>query len=180
MAQRQPLLLLADAQRGHLRAQQHAAEEAGYRVLTAPTIRRALEILDLVRPSAVVAEAALADGRGIALMEATRRQRALRTLPVILVGPLTEQEQWQVLADPWAYAARDAEPSAIAARLYPAFSALGRALPTRLWFVQAILRQWWRQRRTRSPQTPLAELLPPVAVDMSERDSSDIRQQRHA
>lgn len=180
MPQPQPLLLLADAQRGHLRAQQRAAEAAGYRVLTAPTVGRALEILDVVRPSVVVTEATLGDGRGVALMEATRRRRTLRTLPMVLVGTLTEREQWQVLADPWAYAARDAEPSAIAVRLYPAFAALSRALPAPLWFAQAILRQWWRQRRPRAPRTPLEELLPPQIDDILARDSHDVRQQRRA
>lgn len=112
---------------GMERAVASAAAAVGYVVLSVPTGRGAWAVLgDMVPPTVVVAAAALPDGRGLAVWEALRRDYTLRAVHVLLVGVLTEQEQWRVLADPWAYAVRGIDDPVFVSWLHPTLASSSR------------------------------------------------------
>jgi len=66
---------------------------AGYRPLAADTGRRALVLLGEVRPALLLIDAALADARAVALLQALRRVPVAARVPVVVRGPVTLDEQ---------------------------------------------------------------------------------------
>jgi len=65
---------------------------AGYWPLAADTARRALALLDELRPAVILTDAALIDGRAVALLHALRHIPDLARVPVVVRGPLTLDE----------------------------------------------------------------------------------------
>ena len=67
------------------------------------------------RPSVVLADIALDDGRALSLVRVLRAREALRHVPVILLGrPLSDEEE-HIARDPHTYIYHDAEEAALIA-----------------------------------------------------------------
>ena len=72
---------------------------ASHRPLAADTGRRALVLLGEVRPALLLIDAALADGRAVALLQALRRVPVAAHVPVVVRGPVTLDEQHRIADD---------------------------------------------------------------------------------
>ena len=98
------LILIVSADPGLRQARRQALRRAGYHVLPAAGLRHALMLVGKVRPSVVLADADVGDGRAIALLQALRAVEALRGVHVIVLGSVPRAEQAQLADDPRAQA----------------------------------------------------------------------------
>ncbi len=93
------LILIVSADPDRLQTRHAAMRRAGYHALPAPTIAQALTLARKVRPSVVLADVVLADGRAPALVQALRAVEALRHVHVIVLGVPTVDEEDVVARD---------------------------------------------------------------------------------
>ncbi|MCA1599079.1 MAG: hypothetical protein LC769_08680, partial [Chloroflexi bacterium] len=68
-------------------------------VVSSDPDRRALVLLGEVRPALLLIDAALADGRAVALLQALRRVPVAAHVPVVVRGPVTLDEQHHIADD---------------------------------------------------------------------------------
>ncbi len=74
--------------------------DVGYWPLPAPTIDRALSLAAKVRPSLILIDPELSDGRAIRLVESLRAIPALPRVRIVVLGELTPVEHDAVARDP--------------------------------------------------------------------------------
>jgi len=101
MARHVVLLLSSDTQR---RAAWYAStRDAGHYALHAPTLERALFLVSKVRPSLVLTEGALEDGRVLTLLHHLRSAPPLQRVVVIVLGDVSAEEQDHIASDAQSY-----------------------------------------------------------------------------
>jgi len=98
------VVLIVSSRPARLDVRQEVVRRAGHWPLPASSIRRALFLACKVRPSLVLVDADLADGRAVALLAALRAVPALAAICIIVVGELTPAEHDAVAHDPRASA----------------------------------------------------------------------------
>jgi len=98
------VVLVVSSRPARLDVRQEVVRHAGYWPLPASSIRRALFLACKVRPSLVLVDADLADGRAVTLLAALRAVPALAAVCVIVLGELTPAEHDVVAHDPHAHA----------------------------------------------------------------------------
>lgn len=97
-----PLTLLTmDTQRRE--AWQAVTRRAGHHALPAHTLARALVLLSKVRPSLVLADVVLDDGRVLAFLRHLRATEPLKRVVVVVLGDLSVEEQEHIAADARSY-----------------------------------------------------------------------------
>lgn len=94
------VVLVVSSRPARLDVRQEVVHAAGHWPLPAPTIVRALALAAKVRPSLVLVDADLSDGRAGALIEALRGIPALTGVRVIVLGELNPAEHDVVARDP--------------------------------------------------------------------------------
>ncbi len=91
------LILASDM---HRRAAWHAAtRNAGHHALSAHTVERAIFLLSKVRPTLVVTDAELTDGRVLALLRHARAVEPLSAMLIVVLGETTPEEREHITAD---------------------------------------------------------------------------------
>ena len=91
------LIITSDAQR---RDTWHTAtRSAGHHALPAHTLAQAIFLLGKVRPTLVVTDAELADGRVLALLRHLRAVESLTAVVVVVFGDVTAEEHEHIAAD---------------------------------------------------------------------------------
>ncbi len=91
------LIITSDAQR---RDTWHTAtRSAGHHALPAHTLAHAIFLLGKVRPTLVVTDAELEDGRVLALLGHLRAVEPLAAVVVVVFGDVTVEEQEHIAAD---------------------------------------------------------------------------------
>jgi len=93
------LILIVSADADRLQTRHAAMRRAGYHAMPTRTVAHALTLARKARPSAVLADVALADGRALALVQALRAVEALRHVQVIVLGVPTVDEADLVARD---------------------------------------------------------------------------------
>ena len=83
--------------------------------LAAATVREARTWLLAVCPDLVLTDAALPDGRAVALLQELRGRRALQRVPVVVCGAVTAAERRYLACDPHARVQHSATPIALMA-----------------------------------------------------------------
>ncbi len=91
------LLLTSDTQRRA--AWRTATRSAGHHALSAHTLERAIFLLSKVRPTLVVTDAELTDGRVLALLRHVRAVEPLSAVLIVVLGETTPEEQEHIVAD---------------------------------------------------------------------------------
>jgi DNA-binding NtrC family response regulator len=76
-----------------------ATRSAGHHALPAHTVDRALFLLSKVRPSMVVTDVELEDGRVLVLLRHLRAVEPLAPVVVVVLGDVTAEEQEYIAAD---------------------------------------------------------------------------------
>ncbi len=94
------LILIVSSDPDRLNARYGAIRHAGYHALPTRTVRHAVVLAHKARPSVVLTDSALDDGRALSLVRALRTHEALRQVPVILLGVLLPDEEDLVAHDP--------------------------------------------------------------------------------
>ena len=98
------VVLVVSSRPARLDVRQEAVRRAGHWPLPASSIRRTLFLACKVRPSLVLVDAELGDGRAVALLAALRAIPALTAVRLIVLGELTPAEHDVVAHDPHAQA----------------------------------------------------------------------------
>lgn len=93
------VVLVVSSRPARLDVRQEVVRRAGHWPLPASSIRRALFLACKVRPSLVLVDADLVDGRAVALLAALRAVPALAAICIIALGELTPAEQDVVAHD---------------------------------------------------------------------------------
>jgi len=96
------LVLLVSADTEKLRRRHSAVRTAGYYVLSTATADHALTLARKARPSVVLADADLSQGRALALLHALRDVEPLQRVHVIVLGAPTSEEYAHITRDPYA------------------------------------------------------------------------------
>ncbi len=112
------LILLVCSDDARLDARRHAVKRAGYWSLPAPSLDRALFLVGKIRPTLVLTDVEVADGRAPSLLRAIRTMAALEHVRVVIVGPLTPEEQSEVAADPHTHVRHLADDEALTSLLH--------------------------------------------------------------
>jgi len=103
------LILIVSSHPGRLSARHGAIRHAGYHALPTRTVAHAVILAHKARPSVVLTDIALDDGRALSLVRVLRAREALRHIPVLLLGvPLPEEED-HLAHDPHTHIHHDAE-----------------------------------------------------------------------
>ncbi len=103
------LILIVSSQPERLRARHGLIRQAGYHALPTCSVDHAVILAHKARPSVVLADITLDDGRALSLVRALRARESLRHVPVILLGvPLADEEE-HVAQDPHTHIYHDAE-----------------------------------------------------------------------
>jgi len=103
------LILIVSSQPDRLTARHGLIRQAGYHALPTCRVGHALILAHKARPSVVLADITLDDGRALSLVRALRARESLRHVPVILLGvPLPDEEE-DVAHDPHTHIYHDAE-----------------------------------------------------------------------
>ncbi len=97
MARHLVLLLSSDDQRRE--AWHGSLRGAGHHALHAQTLERALFLISKVRPSLILAEGSLEDGRVLTLLHELRGHEPLRQVIVVVLGDVTAEEQEHIASD---------------------------------------------------------------------------------
>ena len=109
------LILIVSSQPDRLSARHGAMRQAGYHALPTRTVSHALILAHKARPSVVLADIALDDGRALSLVQVLRARDALRHVPVLLLGvPLPDEEE-RIAHDPHTHSYPTAEEDALLA-----------------------------------------------------------------
>ncbi len=95
MARRVVLLITAE----HEDAWQTVVRNAGYLPLPAPTISRALFLLNKVRPAVILLDAQVAGSEILSAVHELRLAPAVETVPLVVLGTLS-REQHAALREP--------------------------------------------------------------------------------
>ena len=106
------LILVVSSDPERLHGHRAMARAAGFYALPAPTLDRAIALARKVRPSLVLVDAGLAEGRALAVVGALRKQT-----PNVVVGELTDQERAQASDDPLVHAYPDGDSAGLTALL---------------------------------------------------------------
>jgi DNA-binding response OmpR family regulator len=93
------VVLVVSSRPARLDVRQEVVRRAGHWPLPASSIRRALFLACKIRPSLVLVDADLVDGRAVALLAALRTVPALAAVCLIVLGELTPGEQDVVAHD---------------------------------------------------------------------------------
>jgi hypothetical protein len=101
MARHLILVVCSDDQRRG--AWQVAVRRFARWAVPAPTLHRALVLLNTVRPALVFTDAELADGRAVALIRAMRAVPALEQVRVVVLGRVTPDEVHDLAGDPYVH-----------------------------------------------------------------------------
>ncbi len=112
---RQPtrLVLVVSADSTRLRAYSALARDAGTYPLSAPLVGRAIALVRKVRPSAVLVDVGLSDGRGLDLVRAMRAVEPLAHVPIVLLGVSGPDERAYLLHDLWTHEAHTRDDAAL-------------------------------------------------------------------
>ncbi len=103
------LILIVSSQPDRLTARHGTIRQAGYHALPTGSVGHAVSLAHKARPSVVLADITLDDGRALSLVRALRARASLRHVPVILLGvPLADEEE-DVAHDPHTHIYHDAE-----------------------------------------------------------------------
>ncbi len=96
------LILVVSSDPERLHGYRATARAAGFYALPAPTLDRSIALARKVRPSLVLVDAGLDEGRALAVVGALRAapRPDKKQAPVVVVGELTDQERDQVSGDP--------------------------------------------------------------------------------
>ncbi len=97
------LILLVSSDDTQLHARRHAIRRAGYWSLPAPSLDRAIFLVSKIRPALVLTDVEVEGGRAPSLLRAIRAAAALEHVRVVIIGPLTPDEQSEIEADPHAH-----------------------------------------------------------------------------
>lgn len=116
---RQPtrLVLVVSSDPTRLRAYGVMARDAGSYALAAPLLGRAIALVHKVRPSAVLVDVGLSDGRGLDLVRAMRAVPSLAHVPVVLRGMCGPDERAYLPHDPWTHGVHTRDDAALGALL---------------------------------------------------------------
>lgn len=95
------VVLVVSSRPARLDVRREVVRAAGHWPLPAPTAARALALAAKVRPSLVLADADLSDGRAATLIESLRGIPALTGVRVIVLGEVAPAEHDAVARDPW-------------------------------------------------------------------------------
>lgn len=93
------VVFVVSSRPARLDVRQAAVRDAGYWPLPAPTIERALFLAAKVRPSLVLTDPELPDGRAVALLDALRAIPALAGVRVVVLGEVTPAERDVLASD---------------------------------------------------------------------------------
>lgn len=107
------LVFIVSSDERRLRTREALARDAGHLALVAPSVARTLFLLQKVRPSLLIADAALTDGRAGALVERVRAVPLLRDLRIIVLGNATPEERRQMARDGHIHLERREDDSAV-------------------------------------------------------------------
>ncbi len=109
------LILIVSSQPDRLSARHGRIRQAGYHALPTHSVGHALILAHKARPSVVLTDIALDDGRALSLVQILRARDALRHVPVILLGrPLPDEEE-HIAHDPHTHIYPNAEEDALIA-----------------------------------------------------------------
>jgi len=88
------LILIVSSHPDRLTARYGTIRQAGYHALPTCSVGQAVILAHKARPSVVLTDITLDDGRALSLVRALRARESLRHVPVILLGiPLPDEEQ---------------------------------------------------------------------------------------
>lgn len=107
------LVFIVSSDERRLRTREMLARDAGHLALVAPSVARALFLLQKVRPNLLIVDAALADGRAGALVEHVRAVPLLRDLRIVVLGDAAPEERRQMARDGHIYLERREDDSAV-------------------------------------------------------------------
>ncbi len=109
------LILIVSSQPDRLSARHGRIRQAGYHALPTHSVGHALILAHKARPSVVLTDIALDDGRALSLVQVLRTREALHHVPVILLGrPLPDEEE-HIVHDPHTHIYPNAEGDALIA-----------------------------------------------------------------
>ena len=111
------LVLVVSADSTRLRAYSALARDAGAYPLIAPLVGRAIALVHKVRPSAVLVDVGLSDGRGLDLVRALRAVESLAQAPIVLCGVARPDERAYLLHDLWTHEVHTRDDAALGALL---------------------------------------------------------------
>jgi DNA-binding response OmpR family regulator len=111
------LVLVASSDPACLRARGAMARDTGAYPLPAPLVARAIALVRKVRPSAVLVDVILSDGRGLDLVRALRAGETLGRVPVVLLGVAGPEERAHLSRDPHAHGLHGRDDTALGALL---------------------------------------------------------------
>ena len=111
------LVLVVSSDPHRLRAYEAMARDVGAYALPAPLLGRAIALVRKVRPSAVLADVALSDGRSLNLVRAMRAVEPLAHVPVVLRGVCGPDEAAHLPHDPWTHGVHTRDDAALSALL---------------------------------------------------------------
>jgi len=103
------LILIVSSHPERLTARHGTIRQAGYHALPTRSVGHAVILAHKARPSLVLADIALDDGRALSLVRVFRAREALRHVPVILLGVPLANEEEDVAHDPHMHVYHDAE-----------------------------------------------------------------------
>ena len=109
------LILIVSSQPDRLTARHGLIRQAGYHALPTCSVGQAVILAHKARPSVVLADIALDDGRALSLVRVLRAGEALRHVPVILLGVPLPDEEDHVAHDPHTHIHHDAEEATLLA-----------------------------------------------------------------
>lgn len=98
-----PIILAVSPDQDVLAQRQALARRRGWWTLGAGSVQRALSLLRKVRPTVVLADATLPDGRIAELLGEMRAVPPLANVPVIVLGRLAPGDRRAVERDPYAH-----------------------------------------------------------------------------
>ncbi len=111
------LVLIASSDPARLRAYGVMARDAGAYPLAALLLGRAIALVHKVRPTAVLVDVGLSDGRGLDLVRALRAVEPLAHVPVVLRGVCGLDERVHLRDDPWTHGVDTRDDAALGALL---------------------------------------------------------------
>jgi len=111
------LVLVASADPARLRAYEALVRDTESYALPTPLVVRAIALVRKVRPSAVLIDVVLSDGRALDLVRAMRAGEALSRVPVVLLGVPGPEERAHLSRDPHAHGLHDRDDAALGALL---------------------------------------------------------------
>ncbi len=109
------LILIVSSHPDRLTARHGTIRQAGYHALPTCSVGQAVILAHKVRPSVVLTDITLDDGRALSLVRALRARESLCHVPVILLGiPLPDEEE-DVAHDPHTHIYHAAEEATLIA-----------------------------------------------------------------